>query len=182
MTYGTCSTWRRSTRRPHLGAWCAYLTKLVADTAAAPALAAMLVRGRVNALDRCAGDRLRRRFARFAQQRACVPVCRPAPPQAQPARDQHRYDLIPVPEANELPVQVPRRGELRSGDIDQQDIRGVPHRDLAGASLEPDGIGGAVRGMIEPRPAATAGRIADGEPEGDALHGLGGLDHAERVA
>src|SRR5580704_16732717 len=129
------------------------------------------------ASDSAAGDRLD-----LGEQRAGVPVDRPAAPQPKLSGDNDGDDLVAIAEANQLPIEVPRRRKLGDVDVNNEQVGRFADRNLAGNGFQADRVGGAARGVIEPGPATASGEIADADTEGDALQGFGSLDHAERIA
>src|ERR1700728_2716089 len=136
----------------------------------------------MDALDWRAGDSTAGHRPDFGEQRAGIPIDRPAAPQPKLSGDNDGDDLVAVAEANQLPIEVPRRRKLRDVDVNNEQVGRFANRDLAGDGFQADGVGSAARGVIEPGPAAASGEIADTDPERDALQGLGSLDHAERIA
>src|SRR6202034_2079275 len=116
-------------------------------------LRAVLARCRMDALDWRAGDSTAGHRLDLGEQRAGVPVDWPAAPQPKLSGDNDGDDLVAVAEANQLPIEVPRRRTLRDVDVNDQQVSRLADRDLTGDGFQTDGISRTARGVIEPGPA-----------------------------
>ena len=97
------------------------------------------------------------------------------------ALDKRRDDVGAVEKTNDFPCEIPVRPHFRTGAIEQKEVGLATRGERANFLSQQHCVGAALGCRVHPSPAAAASEVIARNPEGDALTGFGGVDHAQAV-